>query len=108
MKIIRAIIVIACLFPAVGNASTVYGTGNNSCGGWSKERAARSMTSRYYQMWVLGFISGAGATLEIFNRSAKITDSDAAHAYIDKYCAEHPLETIHVASQMLMVELLRQ
>lgn len=64
------------------------------------------MTSRYQEVWVLGFISGTGVILESHNKKQNVTDVDAAVAYINKYCGDHPLSSIMEASQMLVIELL--
>ncbi|EKF9835776.1 hypothetical protein U3G80_003423 [Vibrio cholerae] len=88
------------------NAATVYGYGNNSCGTWIKEHEKKSETSRYQEVWVLGFISGTGVVLQAIDKQQKLTDADAALAYIDKHCRENPLDNLQAASQYLLSELL--
>ena len=104
----RLIFLVTLLLPLVANSSTTYGHGTKSCGTWSKERKAESIESRYYEIWVLGFISGTGTILEVFRRTQEKTDADAALAYIDKYCTERPLAPIGEASEVLILELSQQ
>ena len=64
------------------------------------------MNSKYQEVWILGFITGTGLVLEASGKQQKVTDADAAAAYIDNYCRENPLSSIMEASQMLVVELM--
>ncbi|PAY02909.1 hypothetical protein CKO50_02770 [Pseudoalteromonas sp. HM-SA03] len=101
-----AIALIVSISSFSSHAAMTYGFGNNSCGQWTKERASKSMNSRYQEVWVLGFITGTGLVLEASGKAQKVTDSDAAMAYIDNYCRENPLSSIMEASQMLVFELM--
>jgi hypothetical protein len=76
-----------------------YGAGVSSCGKWIAANQAQHLT---YSAWVLGFVSGFGHAAVTDLRE---TDADAIDAWMNKFCREHPLETISHASQALVSEL---
>jgi hypothetical protein len=76
----------------------VYGTGAASCGRWLEMRRADNYYA--YGNWVLGYISAKSEHLRL-----KDSDSDAMAAWMDKYCAEHPLDTIQKGTVFLLKEL---
>ena len=84
----------------------VYGHGNDSCGLWTSQRSPDpekdEWPSRTSQAWVLGFVSGVG-----FESPLTLTKTDTAgiRAWMDAYCAAHPLESIARASAQLIAEL---
>jgi len=59
----------------------------------------------YMHTWVLGFVSGGGYTSD---RELRITDSGAMAAWIDQYCAAHPLDNVATAAGKLVLELERK
>lgn len=76
----------------------VYGFGNASCRSWLTERKQQRVGGAH-QAWVLGFVQGlryAGFRL----RSG--TDSLGLLAFVDSYCAEHPLDNISKATVALV------
>ena len=106
MKLVRSIFLSLAAIPFLANGATMYGYGNDSCGTWINEHKVQSEKSRYQEVWVLGFISGSGVIIQAFHKTQRMTDADAAFAYIDKYCNENPLEKISTASQDLVSKLL--
>ncbi len=84
-----------------GNA-TVYGAGAESCGRWLASSSDQG-TRLYNESWVLGWLSAAGH----YNVHGPMqdTDADAVSAWLDSYCKEHPLDSLHVASAVLVREL---
>jgi len=82
---------------------TVYGYGASSCGTWLRD-AARSDKSFYEleQAWLAGFVSGVGY---VNDRRLNKTDINGMKAYVDRYCADHPLDDIAKAAQTLVVAL---
>ena len=96
---IGAAALVACLFGVAANAQKglyrVYGTGNRSCGSWTKsEGVFRSV----HHEWALGFLSGAGYAGE----SLRDTDSDGIQAWLTRYCEEHPVTDIDDAMGVLV------
>jgi hypothetical protein len=83
----------------------IYGAGNNSCGSWVVERQQKSDLSYIHSSWVLGFFTGANHFLPLSKIYLKETDSAAMLVWMDKYCAEHPLEPIHQAAMTLVFTL---
>jgi len=95
-----------------------YGWGIKSCGVWTKDQAERlsigadgNMPSKFgsniapQTQWVVGFISAfnyyKGATADVTNG----TDMNGVFAWIDNYCAAHPLDPIAKATMALIDEL---
>jgi hypothetical protein len=90
----------------------VYGFGTQSCGAWSSAGTAaaklnstvRDLIPRFEnEAWVAGFVSGAGYE----SRMLRKTDSAGIVAWMDTYCAAHPLDAISVAAAKLTEGLKR-
>ena len=77
-----------------------YGPTSQSCGAWTM--ASANDEKQLYLWWTLGFVSGVD-----FQRSVHLstTDSKGIEAWMDKYCAEHPLAPLVRASIDLVTEL---
>jgi hypothetical protein len=86
------------LWPALAQGWMVMGPGGVSCGQWTKDRATNREEGYADASWVLGFLSG-------YNFIAKGTDSSGAFAWIDNYCAQHPLNDLSDATIALVEEL---
>lgn len=82
---------------------SVYGFGTGSCGRWLEERKQPNVTlsGGGQRGWVLGFVSGVGYA----GFRLKETDSAGLIAFVDTYCAEHPLDDIGEAAKALVEEL---
>jgi hypothetical protein len=84
------------------NTFGVYGVGNVSCGEWV---SVASQTNRIkyltFVTWVHGYVTGVGS----MKISLKRTDSAGIEAWMDKYCAAHPLESVSGAARFLVDEL---
>ena len=97
-----------------GDTAMVTGVGQFSCGHWTQDKPTRStgpyatsynMPAALNEQWVLGFLSAFNF---YGNGSGNITngiDNNGVFAWIDKYCAEHPLDTITRAMVALVSEL---
>ena len=56
-------------------------------------------------MWVLGFLSGMGSTRPVTKLDPLHgTDKEAVWAWIDNYCAAHPLTALADAAAVFMGE----
>jgi hypothetical protein len=83
------------------------GPGTASCGAWLDTRDHVSRFDR--ESWVMGYITA-------YNRFALSADEDVAKgvdakgmfAWIDSFCANHPLEDVESASFALVLELRRR
>ena len=75
----------------------VYGEGNSSCGEWTSKRNLAANAA-----WLVGFVSGAGF---VSPAPFKKTDTAGLEAWMDTYCAEHPLVSIADAAGKLVDEL---
>jgi hypothetical protein len=85
-----------------------------SCGAWTNE--PRGTTKRaQLEAWILGFLSGWAETLSSAPESLVIardplanTDTAAVIAWMNNYCAQHPLDTLTEATKHLMDEILHR
>ena len=77
----------------------IYGSGNISCGKWLSQEENRTL-AEYNLSWVLGFVSGAGATS---SKGQIKTDSDGVSLWMDQYCTKHPIEPVADAAWQLVL-----
>ena len=102
----------------------VHGNGGtDSCGSWTQGRAEACKDDTIHmstqaasdrlmrESWVYGFITAINWSILPSDRGvvrdlAEDTDNRGLFAYIDNYCAVHPLETVYVAATDLTNELL--
>jgi hypothetical protein len=97
---------------AAAHAYTFMGTGTDTCGSWTANRAENakpgpltsgSLRALQQAEWIVGFLSGIGAMGETkgFNPLNGI-DGAGVRAWFDNYCREHPLETIDDAGHAFL------
>jgi hypothetical protein len=84
-------------------AVTVFGAGSASCGSWTAEPAYRQGR----QSWVAGFVTGHNFYAP-GDTAVAPPDGKAMFVWMDRYCAEHPLDSIVNAALALVTELRRQ
>ncbi len=82
-----------------------YGAGTVSCGEWLKYRKEDSHISNQYQQWVLGFITAYNAHVYDGLNVAEGVNAEGISAWTDKYCREHPLDDLYIATHRLILEL---
>ena len=111
MKHLIVAAMLTCMVtPALGADANgqfrTYGEGDlSSCGAWTAERKKESTKQQYFYAWVDGYISAYNNyTPGVFD-IGKGTDSEGRDAWIDNYCAVHPLEAISTAVQDLIIFL---
>jgi hypothetical protein len=91
---------------ATGQAYTVFGKGNESCGKWTQERRADDWATTVSESWMAGYVTA-------YNRWVAVTDGDITHgidldgllAWIDNYCNQYPLNKVSTATESLMFSL---
>lgn len=96
--------------PAFSNQVRVLAYGGQSCGDWTKERHSNSGAAVAMESWTLGYITGFNAyglpdTVATADVSGNAS-SEALFAWLDNYCRANPLDTLHVATDKLINELL--
>ena len=101
-------LVLAGLEPASGQGQpdpvvAVFNTETVSCRQYGTATGARLAT---YQWWVLGFVSGAGYTIDAMKGSMAGIEASAALEWVGKYCREHPNATLASAAAELVNGLL--
>jgi len=83
------------------------GTGANSCGTWTSE--TRTNVGIENKSWVLGFLTAYNLYgLSVSDNIAAGVNSAGLFAWIDNYCATHPLDDITTALEGLIAELKRK
>ena len=93
--------------PGKGVEPLTYGAGNRSCGKWLADRG-NNVVHNVDLSWVLGWLSAAGGyswALSQGRTGPRHTDADAVSAWLDKYCREHPLDSLGAAAANLVNEL---
>jgi hypothetical protein len=91
---------VALIAGAADAAEFIYmGHGTRSCSSWTIDRRAPSITKIADEAWILGFLSGVGATSDLALNPLKDVDSNDVFVWIDNYCRAHPLEDIEKAGE---------
>jgi hypothetical protein len=87
------------------------GEGIISCGRWSADRKnyTQPAFSATDTAWLLGFISAFNLyMLNVDDDVARSSDTRGMTAWIDNYCAMHPLDSLESAAASLIDELVRR
>lgn len=86
----------------------MIGTGQLSCGKWSAARQSQDLVQvELYKQWVVGWIVAynyyeAGQTKK---RYVDTPDFDVVSAFLDKFCADHPLTPVALGAAELVQQL---
>jgi hypothetical protein len=108
LAIVAAATALAGFAPATGgsDARTYRWMGSDTfnCGNWPKSADYTSVEKAVMLNWVLGFLSRAsgesGRPDLLLN-----TDQQTVAAWLDTYCAAHPLDGVPTAAHVLQNEL---
>jgi len=84
---------------------TVLGIGAHSCGSWVADRKANGWAALVDEAWVVGFLSAYNQFGPAPDNITAGTDIGGANGWMDNYCAQHPLDTVSLATQALINEL---
>lgn len=112
----RIAFLIALAVPSVASAQTVpasnsYGVGAAmKCGEWTAAFRARDATEVVaLTSWIGGYLSGATEVAASMPHGISLrTNMDSAFGYVDKYCADHPSESVGNATAEFLNELVQQ
>jgi hypothetical protein len=86
----------------------IYGAGAASCGTWTDARKEGGARADALEAWVEGFLTGTNALLAVKDEGPDVaasTDMSGILKWLDRYCADHPLDRITAASMALIAEL---
>ncbi len=97
------------LAPASASAErmgiTIYGPGTTKCHLWSSDQAVGGGAAYMEKIWVLGFLTAYNNYM-VHNRPGLSTeDTPFFFKWISGYCADHPAETLAVATARLVEHL---
>jgi hypothetical protein len=81
----------------------VYGIGTTSCGEWVQEHQKKSFVADLQTAWLLGYLSGVGAT----GYQIQETDLAAVEVWMGNYCQQNPLNPTWKGSLGLLRQLKR-
>jgi hypothetical protein len=110
MRVAACLCFVGCLLPLTpASASDVTGRfqtrgpGTMSCGTWTQEAQTASRYAN--EAWILGFLTAYGRYVFKGSDIARGADNAGLTAWVDNYCAAHPLETVVTAAQLLIEQL---
>jgi hypothetical protein len=118
-RILVALFALAFCFKAEAKESwEAFGSGTKSCGEWTKAEAERRPVSSGGTMltqtgsdipgqtqWIAGFLTAFNYYQSATPNVAEGTDMNGVFAWMDTYCAAHPLDPIAKAAIALVAEL---
>jgi hypothetical protein len=90
-------------------ARRILGYGLSSCGAWTQARNANATERLSMEHWVAGYLSNFNSLNdEDSNIPDLLKDQEwgSIMAWIDTYCAAHPLDKVDRAARTLELELL--
>ena len=112
LVLLATLITLPILCQARPNEEGVYevlGVGTLSCEVWTKDRADKTSESHFVNgAWIQGYLTAVNVFGEGPSHIAKGTDADGIMAWIDNYCAQHPVESLTVAAKALVDELTKR
>jgi hypothetical protein len=92
--------------PNQEGAYEVLGVGTVSCAVWTKDRVDRASDRHFINgAWVQGYLTAVNLFSDGPSHIAKGIDDDGVMAWIDNYCAQHPVDSLTVAAKALVEEL---
>ncbi len=107
-QIVRFLVLIPLLYctgTTYAEGILVRGVGTFSCGKYLQLRGTGDATHDLAVVsWVWGYI--AGFNMEAHQPATRETpDAPSTLAFIDKYCKDHPLDSVVIATNVLLQEL---
>ena len=87
---------------------TSVGMGNSSCEEWLSDRRDDVILDIQDRQWVWGFLSGIGLSNDVIKDPlATARNGNAVVAWIDIWCATHPLDRISDAAVAFAIDSTR-
>lgn len=97
------------LLPASASAErmgiTIYGPGTTECHLWTSDQGVGGGAAYMEKIWVLGFLSAYNNYMVHDRPSLSTEDTPFFFKWISDYCADHPSETLGVATARLVEHL---
>jgi hypothetical protein len=89
----------------IAAAYTSIGSGATSCEAWAAARLSpNSPDTAMQQQWIVGFLSGIGFMVLGELDPLHGLDAKAVYGWVDRYCHDHPSETIELAARVFIQE----
>lgn len=81
------------------------GRGTTSCEAWATARLSPDAPeTAMQQQWVVGFLSGIGSMVLGELDPLHGVDAIAVYGWVDRYCHDHPADTIEAAARVFIQE----
>ena len=92
-----------------GRKFTILGHGASTCGQWTADQRLQNLSSNSDKAWLLGYITAFNrfGGEPVGNVSSGV-DPEGMMAFMNNYCAAHPLDTIEDGANELVQELRRR
>ena len=84
---------------------TVYGPGTTECHLWTADQEADGGPAYMEKIWVLGFLTAYNNYMVKDRPGLSTDDTPTFFTWIGGYCADHPDETLAVATAKLIEHL---
>jgi hypothetical protein len=88
--------------PHADGGYMILGAGSFSCGEWKEARAAQGANNLRDTSWLLGFLTAFNIYGPGSNNITAGTDTAGRQAWVDSFCAQHPLAQLTNAAQALV------
>lgn len=98
-------IALASAVPVKGPTRAYLFPEADSCGYWTEQRRLGGGHSQIWEGWILGYISGLNAFGPNDGDVAPDVRPEGLMAWVDNYCAAHPLDRISLAGFKLAEQL---
>ena len=104
MRLWLSLLLLLFVNPVTAQGVDMRGAGSLGCSEWIYQRGSNDFFSA--GNWMLGFLSGSA--WDSGNNILAGRDSEDLFIAIDKYCSEHPGDTLSDATVALAYHLLKQ
>jgi len=84
---------------------TIYGPGTTECHLWTGDQGVGGGAAYMEKIWVLGFLSAYNNYMVHDKPGVSTEDTPFFFKWISDYCANHPAETLAVATAKLVEHL---
>jgi hypothetical protein len=109
-RIVILIVVIVTAAVSGQSPSVRVGAGGVSCGRWLEIREQGDSMESHVADWIDGFLVGSALASSQFvlTPNWQMPDTPTERAFVDKYCRDHPLDSVTRAAVVLYNEVKRK
>ena len=104
VSLVAFVVSLIGIMPA--SALVVRGPGNKSCAVWAADHKTDGIAGSAEDIWLTGYITAYSRWAHRDGDIGLGLDNGALSAYVTQYCSTHPLDTVEVAAEDLIVQLI--